>query len=145
MKITRSGWCVLLVVHCVLFTAHTWSQPTYVQVRGTQFFLDGKPYYYIGTNFWYGCYLGSTGQTGNRERLIRELDRLKANGIDNLRILGASESSSYPDAVQPAIQISPGVYNDSLLIGLDFLLSEMNKRDMHAVIFLNNFWTCPAE
>jgi mannan endo-1,4-beta-mannosidase len=27
------------------------------------------------------------------------------------------------------------------LIGLDFLLSEMNKREMHAVVFLNNYWT----
>ncbi|MGD0337181.1 MAG: T9SS type A sorting domain-containing protein [Bacteroidota bacterium] len=132
---------ILLFVFLFLFTAYVRPQQHYVQVKDTRFVLDGKPYYFAGTNFWYGCYLGSTGQTGNRERLIRELDRLKANGIDNLRILGASESSSFSDAVKPAIQISPGVYNDSLLIGLDFLLSEMNKRDMHAVIFLNNFWT----
>jgi mannan endo-1,4-beta-mannosidase len=109
-------------------------------VQGTHFILDSKPYYFIGTNFWYGCYLGSTGRTGDRDRLIRELDRLKANGIDNLRILGASEASTNQDVVKPAIQISPGVYDDSLLIGLDFLLSEMDKRDMKAVVFLNNFW-----
>jgi mannan endo-1,4-beta-mannosidase len=141
MRITRSGWCVLLVIHGFFLTAYTWSQPTYVQVRGTQFFLEGKPYYFTGTNFWYGCYLGSTGQTGNRERLLRELDRLQSSGITNLRILGASEASASSDAITPAIQISPGIYNDSLLIGLDFLLSEMNKRNLHAVIFLNNFWT----
>jgi mannan endo-1,4-beta-mannosidase len=141
MRITRSCWCVLLVIHSIFFTAHIWSQPAYVQVRGTQFFLNGKPYYFTGTNFWYGCYLGSTGQTGDRERLLRELDRLRSSGITNLRILGASEASALSDAVKPAIQTSPGVYNDTLLIGLDFLLSEMNKRNLHAVIFLNNFWT----
>ena len=31
-------------------------------------------------------------------------------------------------------------YNEDLLAGLDFLLAEMGKRDMKAVIFLNNFW-----
>ena len=30
-----------------------------------------QPYYYVGTNFWYGAILGSEGQGGNRERLCR--------------------------------------------------------------------------
>jgi mannan endo-1,4-beta-mannosidase len=140
MKIARQRRGKLLLFFFFLFIPVVQGQPKYIQVAGTRFILDGVPYYFVGTNFWYGCYLGSSGQTGNRERLVRELDRLKNNGIDNLRILGASEASTNQDAVKPAIQISPGVYNDSLLIGLDFLLSEMNKRDMHAVIFLNNYW-----
>ncbi len=37
------------------------------------------------TNFWYGAILGSMGQGGNRERLCRELDKMKEMGIDNLR------------------------------------------------------------
>jgi mannan endo-1,4-beta-mannosidase len=129
-----------LVVCALLLSALVQAQPKYVQVRDDHFVLDGKPYYFMGTNFWYGCFLGSTGRTGNRDRLIRELDRLKAAGIDNLRILGLSETSASQEAVKPAIQLSPGVYDDSLWVGLDFLLSEMNKREMHAVIFLNNFW-----
>lgn len=128
------------IVSFILFISIASSQYNYVRVQGTHFILDNKPYYFIGTNFWYGCYIGSTGQTGGRDRLIRELDRLKANGIDNLRILGASEASTNQEVVKPAIQISPGVYDDSLLIGLDFLLSEMGKREMKAVVFLNNDW-----
>jgi mannan endo-1,4-beta-mannosidase len=124
----------------LLCTINAISQYHYVQVQDTHFVLEGKPYYFVGTNFWYGCFIGSTGQTGDTLRLRRELDRLKSKGIDNLRILGASEASTNQKVVQPAIQISPGIYNDSLLIGLDFLLSEMGKRDMKAVIFLNNFW-----
>jgi mannan endo-1,4-beta-mannosidase len=132
---------IVLIVCCFLFTLPVQPQAKYIQTKDTHFILDGKPYYFVGTNFWYGCYLGSTGQTGNSARLIRELERLKSAGINNLRILGSSEASSASDAIRPAIQISPGIYDDSLLIGLDFLLSEMNKRDMHAVIFMNNFWT----
>jgi mannan endo-1,4-beta-mannosidase len=36
---------------------------------------------------------------------------------------------------------SPGVYDDNLFEGLDFLLSEMAKRDMKAVVVLSNYWT----
>jgi len=102
--------------------------------------LDGKPYYVVGTNFWYGYYLGAVDPAGNRERLSRELDRLKAAGINNLRILAGSELSEIQNSLKPAIQTSPGVYSDTLFEGLDFLLSEMQKRDMHAVVILNNFW-----
>ena len=115
-------------------------KPGFIKVNGTQFELNGKPYYYTGTNLWYGCYLGSSGKAGDRERLVRELDNLKLLGITNLRILGASEESYIQNSLKPAIQIKPGVYDKDLLDGLDFLLSEMRKRDMHAVIFLNNYW-----
>ena len=38
-----------------------------------QFVRDGKPYYFVGTNFWYGAILGSEGEGGNRERLHKEV------------------------------------------------------------------------
>lgn len=89
---------------------------------------------------WYGGYLGSPGSTGNRPRLIRELDSLRAHGIVNLRVLGASEESGIGRSVKPAIQRAAGVVDDSLLQGLDFLLAEMAKRDMQAVVCLGNYW-----
>ena len=59
----------------------------FVKVETGHFVTNGKPYYYVGTNFWYGAILGSEGQGGNRDRLCRELDEMKRMGIDNLRIL----------------------------------------------------------
>ena len=112
----------------------------FIRVEGTHFVHAGKPYYYGGTNLWYGCYLGSPGQTGDRERLVRELDELKALGLVNLRVLAASESSYIRRSVRPAIQRAPGVVDEALLEGLDFLLAEMADRRMHAVVFLNNYW-----
>jgi mannan endo-1,4-beta-mannosidase len=43
-------------------------------------------------------------------------------------------------SMRPAIQSAPGKYDESLLRGLDFLLAEMGKRNMKAVLYLNNFW-----
>ena len=114
--------------------------PEYVKVSGKQFILDGRPYYFVGTNLWYGAYLGSPGETGDRNRLIKELDNLHSLGIDNLRICAASEESSMDRAIKPAFQKSPGVYEENLLEGLDFILAEMGKRNMKAVLFLNNYW-----
>ena len=115
-------------------------EPEFVKVKDTQFLIGGKPYYFVGTNYWYGFYLGSPGQTGDRERLIRELDQLKETGITNLRVLGASEEFYLKAAVDPPIQSKPGIYNEALLKGLDFFLAEMGKRDMKAVVYLNNYW-----
>ncbi len=112
----------------------------FVTVEGTHFCLNGHPYYFVGTNVWYGGYLGSAGETGDRERLIQELDRLQANGIANIRVLGISEASELKRAVRPAAMTKPGQYDETLLAGLDFFLAEMAKRDMKAVIYLNNFW-----
>lgn len=112
----------------------------FIRVKGTSFLLGDEPYYFLGTNLWYGCYLGSAGAIGDRERLIDELDLLKSLGIKNLRILAASEQSDIKNSLKPAIHITPGVYNDDLLEGLDFLLNEMREREMHAVLFLTNYW-----
>jgi mannan endo-1,4-beta-mannosidase len=119
----------------------TLAQNHFVTRNGKSFYFEGKPYYYIGTNYWYGAILGMPGESGNRQRLLRELDFLCSIGVTNLRIqAGAEGPDNEPYRVTPALQIAPGKYNEQLLEGLDFLLSEMGKRGMHAVLFLNNSW-----
>ncbi len=112
-----------------------------ITVKGHQFIKNGKPYYFVGTNYWYGAILASSGQGGDRARLIKELDLMQKSGITNLRILaGAEGPNNEPFRVTPALQLEPGIYNDTLLDGLDYLMNELNKRDMHAVLYLNNTW-----
>lgn len=113
----------------------------HVTVDGTQFLHKGKPYRYIGTNMWYASVLASTGEGGNRERFCKELDNLKAIGVTNLRILtGPDAGSDLANPAKPYLQTAPGVLNDTILQGLDFAIAELEKRGMHAVIYLNNAW-----
>lgn len=106
-----------------------------------QLVRDGKPYYYVGANFWYGAILGSTGQGGDRQRLHQELDFLKNIGVSNLRVLvGGDGPNGVKTRIEPALQTAPGVYNDTLLDGLDYFMNELKKRDMTAVLYLNNSW-----
>lgn len=115
---------------------------SFISVNGSgQFVRNGKPYYYIGANFWYGAILGSKGQGGDRKRLHKELDELKALGISNLRVLvGADGENGVKSRVEPSLQTAPGVYNDTILDGLDYLMKQLAERKMTAVLYLNNAW-----
>lgn len=113
---------------------------SFYKVVNGQFSRNGAPYYFVGTNFWYGSILGSEGQGGNRERLAAELDTLKALGIENLRVMVGSDGEPNPSKAYPSLQTTPGNYNDTLLRGLDYFMSELDRRDMSAVLFINNAW-----
>jgi mannan endo-1,4-beta-mannosidase len=112
-----------------------------VSIQNGTFQRDGKPYVFLGANFWQGMNLGSAGKGGNRALLLRELDQLKSMGVKNLRILAISEGpSTEPYRIVPANLNQPGSLDETLLQGLDFLLVEMKKRDLTAVVVLGNFW-----
>lgn len=142
MKMTKflSSVCVIAAV-CLLFSCRRVSVPSYIKVENGRFCGDSYPSYYIGTNFWYGAILGSEGRGGDRVRLAAELDTLKALGITNLRVLvGSDGPEGVACRVEPALQTEPGVYNDTVFRGLDWLLAEMAEREMKAVLYINNSW-----
>jgi len=127
---------VMLMLHLAMF-----AQRGFVKVENGRLMRDGKPYCFVGTNMWYAAILGSEGQGGNRERLCQELDYLKKIGIENLRILvGSDGEDGTAYKAEPTLQKAPGVYNDTILAGLDYLMMELGKRDMMAVLYLNNSW-----
>jgi mannan endo-1,4-beta-mannosidase len=140
MRRILTGFAVIVLALGAATVHASVSQSGFVRVQGRHFVLDGKPYYFAGANFWYGMYLGSPGDGGDRARLRKELDQLAAQGILNLRVLSISENSALKRAVTPAVLESPGEIDETLWKGLDYLLDEMAKRDMKAVLYLNNFW-----
>ncbi|MGB3005844.1 MAG: cellulase family glycosylhydrolase [Chitinophagaceae bacterium] len=117
------------------------AQQSFVTASNGQFISEGKPYYYIGVNYWYGGLVANDNI--GKERIRKELDFLKAKGVDNLRVMAGAEGFGQINGVprvEPAFQPKPGVFNKKLLHGLDFLLAEMGKRKMKAIIFLSNNW-----
>lgn len=116
----------------------------FVSVKNTQFTRNNKPYYYIGANYWYGGMLAlEKDNTRGKERLKKELDFLKSKGVNNLRVLAGSEGRGLVNGVErvkPTFQPEQGEFNPDILEGLDYLLFEMGKRKMVAVLFLSNNW-----
>lgn len=135
---------IALLCAAVCAAAHGASRDSgFIRVKEGQFTdSEGNTNYFIGTNIWYAPFMATEGEGCDRERLCAELDRLKETGIDNLRIcVGADGGEDDLVKVKPILQTAPGEYNDACLDGLDFMMAEIGKRNMHAVLYLTNAWT----
>ncbi len=131
----------------------------YVHVRAGVLTRRGKPYRFFGANLWFGASLGAK-RSGARARLGRELDRLVALGVTNVRVMASSEgagdevvgadgswsepkgphAASASTRVLPSMQPRVRAMNADVLEGLDYLLTELGRRDMTAVLTLSNMW-----
>ncbi|KAI7906703.1 glycoside hydrolase superfamily [Cokeromyces recurvatus] len=115
----------------------------FVTVKGSQFYRNGERYMIKGANYWQGMNLAAPTRElgGDRTRLLIELDQLQKMGVNNLRIMASSEGpDEEPYRMRPSLQPSIGHYNEHLFEALDYLLDEMSKRGMTAVMTLSNFW-----
>ena len=84
MKLTKVI-LALMSVACIFLASCQDQRPSFAHVEDGVFVCDNYPSHFIGTNFWYGAILASEGVGGDRERLVAELDTLKALGMTNLR------------------------------------------------------------
>jgi len=130
---------ILFVLFLTDLTAQSIDKSSFVQTEKGNFILDNKAYTYIGTNYWYAAFV-SMDQKG-KERIVRELDFLKEAGVLNLRLMASGEGpKTEPFRITPTLQESVGDWNENVLVGLDFVLAEMGRRNMKGVLCLNNFF-----
>ena len=128
----------------VLFFKILPAQSELVKIKGSQFYLDNHPFYYVGTNYWYGSVLAlKNDKQKGIDRLRQELDFLKSHNVTNVRILGGAEGKGLINGIQrvgPPLQTKEGIFDPGYLKGMDVLLTELGKRKMTAVIYLSNNW-----
>ncbi|MEJ6979670.1 beta-mannosidase [Pedobacter sp. P351] len=134
-----------LVLLCAIGLAfHGVAQVNFIERQQNQLFLNNKPYYFLGANYWYGALLAlQNDPKKGKERLKNELDFLKKQGVTNLRVLVGAEGKGLINGqtrVFPSLQPEKAKFDDRILESLDFLLFEMEKRNMHAVLYLSNNW-----
>jgi mannan endo-1,4-beta-mannosidase len=132
----------ILFIICLLSLSASFAQQGFVTVNGAQLELNNKPYRYIGTNYWYGGLLATNGDAG-KTRLKTELDFLSQHGVTNLRVMvGAEGITTYPYRTpnEKVLQPEAGKFNEPIMVGLDYLLDELGKRDMKAVLHFTNTW-----
>lgn len=111
-----------------------------VSSDGRGFVRNGKPFRFLGANLWYGAYLGSKGEGGDRSRLVRELDDLISMGVRHVRVVAGSQGpDDAPYRMVPSMQPARDEYNRDMLEGLDYLLMQLARRGMVATVMLNNF------
>ncbi|CAG8540625.1 8059_t:CDS:2 [Paraglomus brasilianum] len=115
------------------------SSPSFIRVSSTHFTWKDKPYFLVGANYWQAMNLSMS--TGNRTRVLQDLEKLKQMGINNVRIMAGSEGpNEEPFRMKPALMKEPKVYDESVFEGLDWFLDQLSKFDMTATMTLSNFW-----
>lgn len=112
--------------------------PGFIHREGRRFVRDGRPWRHTGANAWYLAWLGA--DAAGRARLGRELDRLQALGVTNVRMLAGAEQGPLRASVTPGFLDRDGRINTALLLGLDHALAELARRGMTAVLYLTNNW-----
>jgi mannan endo-1,4-beta-mannosidase len=135
----------IYTIFLLLFINNTKAQHLFVKQQHHNFTIGSKPYRFIGANMWYANLLAMPdNKGGNRKRLLKELDFLQQQGITNLRVLvGAQGEKKLINGVipvHPPMQFATGKYNDAALEGMDFLLQQLEKRNMYGVFFFSNNW-----
>lgn len=142
MLINKAIGLFLLLFACFSIRSNAQSN-SYITVKNHKFFIGHQTQYFIGTNYWYGGLLTLQKNKDGLSRIKKELDFLKAKGVTNLRLLAGAEGTGKVAGVTrvgPPFQKSKKNFDVDYLKGLDFLLEEMSKRNMKAVIFLSNNW-----
>ncbi|KAI7856338.1 glycoside hydrolase superfamily [Circinella umbellata] len=109
---------------------------------GTGFTRNHENYMIRGANYWQGINLGADeAWGGDRERMERELKQLADMGVNNVRIMAASEGpDDQPYRMRPSLMYKPGEYREPIFEGLDYLLDAIDRNGMTAVMTMNNFW-----
>lgn len=114
--------------------------PAFIRRDGIRLVCGGEPYRIVGANMWYAAWLGADAPYGDRARLGRELDRLEALGLNNLRIMASAEEGPLKNSIKPGFSQADGSLNPRLLEGLDHAMAEIAARGLTAVLCLGNFW-----
>jgi len=115
--------------------------PGGLEVRGTRFYRDGKPFFASGFNWWSALPNARMGNDAGWDQVRRDLDGMQAIGINLLRIIGATEGpDTEPLRIVPSLQPSPGQYDPAGVAGLLRLVKELEQRKLTAIFIMNNFW-----
>src|SRR3989338_252882 len=110
----------------------------FITVKGTHLIKDGRPFYFMGINYWSVLPLA---QRGEMDKVRQELDKLQETGVNVLRIMASGEGpNDEPWRFVPTIQPAEGILDEKGIKALKEVMGELEKRNVSAIMCLNNFW-----
>jgi len=105
----------------------------FVTTNGSQFELNGNPFYYAGTNCYY--LMTKAADPTSRGYVDEVLQDAHDMGLSVVRTWGFNDGSG-----SNALQTAPGVYNESVFQGLDYVLAKADELNMRVILPLVNNW-----
>ncbi|KAI5660620.1 hypothetical protein M9H77_19943 [Catharanthus roseus] len=105
----------------------------FAETRGTHFEVNGRPLYLNGFNAYWLMYMASDPST--RSKVTTTFEQASKYGMNVCRTWAFSDGVSY----RP-LQKTPGLYNEEMFKGLDFVVSEAKKQGVYLILSLVNNW-----
>lgn len=111
----------------------------FVRVEGTRFMLGCEQWSFVGTNVW--DLMDTARYPSFRGKVNERLDLLRDRGLTVARTWGFSlGTGETADRRAQRLQLRPGVYDDAVFEGLDYVLAEAAKRGIKLIIALEDYW-----
>ncbi|PIN11252.1 Mannan endo-1,4-beta-mannosidase [Handroanthus impetiginosus] len=123
------------VLAALLAFAHGGARATgdgFVGTRGSQFVMKGRPFYFNGFNAYWLMYMASDPST--RDKVTDKFGQASKYGMNVAR------TWAFSDGGYRALQTSPGVYNEDMFKGLDFVVCEAKKHGIYLILSFVNNW-----
>uniref|UniRef100_A0A453PRF6 mannan endo-1,4-beta-mannosidase n=1 Tax=Aegilops tauschii subsp. strangulata TaxID=200361 RepID=A0A453PRF6_AEGTS len=104
----------------------------FVTASGARFMAGGRPFYADGFNAYWLMYMASN--PADRSKVLDVLDQASRLGPTVVRTWAFSDGQG---SDRP-LQITPGVHNEQVFVGLDFVIAEAKKRGIYLILSLVN-------
>lgn len=138
MPLTRYGVCFGLILSNVLLLTGCTARD-FVRTRGQQFVLNGRPFYFQGTNYQH---LAVPDQRTEQE-LYADLKAIRDAGHKVIRFWGFSCKGAPhigEDSIVLDLQGETIQYSEHALQRLDMVLDAARVADLKVILVLSNFW-----
>eukprot|EP01025_Chloroclados_australasicus_P069154 TRINITY_DN9707_c0_g2_i4.p1 TRINITY_DN9707_c0_g2~~TRINITY_DN9707_c0_g2_i4.p1 ORF type:complete len:782 (+),score=75.98 TRINITY_DN9707_c0_g2_i4:107-2347(+) len=122
-----------------LYDAKFDSNSEFVRSEGGKFWLGCNQFAYVGVNTWdlmdIARYPWRLGEVDER------LDALNNAGLTVGRIWGFSLGKGPTEEERSVrLQLTPGVYNETVFVGLDYVLHAAQLRNIKLIVSIEDFW-----
>ncbi|KAI4339891.1 hypothetical protein MLD38_024777 [Melastoma candidum] len=124
---------LLVLVLVVIAYPEASSGDEFVSVNGVHLMLNGSPFYANGFNAYWMMVIAA--DVSQRPKVTAAFQDASARGLTIARTWAFSDGGDWMP-----LQISPGVYNEQVFQGLDFVVSEAKNHGIKLVLSLVNNW-----
>jgi len=105
----------------------------FVSASGGQFVLNGRPFYFVGSNAYYLVPAATWGATNYTDETMTMAQSL---GFTVFRAWGFFDDPGQATALQSG----PGVYNEASFRAMDYVLYKADQAGVRLLISLVNYW-----
>ena len=106
----------------------------FVYADGTRFMLDGKPFYFMGTNLYNLGLLDGFNEVEVEDSLAKVAEK----NLNVVRVWGFANGKWEKSGTSP-IQSAPDIFDEAALIRLDYVIARAEAHKVKLIITLSNF------